>query len=118
MAKPSHLPNENRYEQQLWRYGTLAGIPQPHQGLDRLAIRIDHTQGRLDQACADLATLTREPALRTLPPDRLRAERDNGQATRAAQKAASARTRISTVRLAPTHDSLLPPPNPAPGIRR
>jgi exodeoxyribonuclease V alpha subunit len=112
----------SRYEQQLWRYGLLAGTPHPQQTLDRLTHRITDTQRRLDHARGDLATLTREPALRTLPADRLTAERDTWQATRTAQQKAAithaARTHPSTVRVGPAHDPLLPPPSPVPGIGR
>jgi exodeoxyribonuclease V alpha subunit len=100
----------SRYEQQLWRYGLLAGTPHPQQTLDRLTHRITDTQRRLDHARGDLATLTREPALRTLPADRLTAERDTWQATRTAQQKAAithaARTHPSTVRVGPAHDPL------------
>jgi hypothetical protein len=48
----------SHYDQQLWRYGTLARTPHPHQALDRLNHRIAATQRRLDQARADLAVLT------------------------------------------------------------
>jgi hypothetical protein len=113
---------ENRYERELWRYGLLARIPRPQQTLDRLTHRIADTQRRLNQARADLATLTREPALRTLPADRLKAERDTWQATRAAQRRAAtthpARTHPSTLREWPTNDSPIPPPSPTSGIRR
>jgi conjugative relaxase-like TrwC/TraI family protein len=112
----------DRYEQQLWQYGTLAHVPQPRQVLDRLTQRIADTQRRLDHARADLANLTREPALRTLPADRLKAERDAWRADRIAQQRAaiahSARTRPSTLREWPTNDSPIPPPSPTSGIRR
>ena len=58
----------SRYEQQLWRYGLLAGTPHPQQTLDRLTHRITDTQRRLDHARGDLATLTRTRA--TDPPRR------------------------------------------------
>jgi thymidine kinase len=111
---------ENRYEQQLWRYGTLARTPHPRQALDRLTDRIADTQRRLEHARADLASLAREPALRTLPPDRLKAERDTWQTQLAAQRAAiaHARTHPSTVRLGPAHESFLPLPSPGPRISR
>jgi len=112
---------ETHYEQQLWRYGLLAGTPHPQPTLDRLTHRIDHTQQRLDHARSDLTTLTREPALRTLPADRLTAERGTWQATRTAQQRAAiahARTHPSTVRVGPAHDSLTPPPSPGARIRR
>jgi thymidine kinase len=111
----------SHYEQQLWRYGLLARTPDPHQALDRLTHRIADTQRRLDQARADLTTLTHEPAIRTLPPDRLKAERDIWQADRTSQQRATtahARAHTSTVRASPSYDSLLPLPNPAPGMRR
>jgi len=112
---------ETHYEQQMWRYGLLAGTPHPQPTLDRLTHRIDHTQQRLDHARSDLTTLTREPALRTLPADRLTAERGTWQATRTAHQRAAiahARTHPSTVRVGPAHDSLTPPPSPGARIRR
>jgi hypothetical protein len=111
----------NHYQQQLWRYGTLARTPHPEQAVNLLDQCITDNQQRLDQARADLAVVSREPALRSLPADRLTAERDTWQAHRAAQRRAAiahaARTRPS-VRPGPNHDSLGPPPSPAPQISR
>ena len=110
----------NQYEERLWRYGTLARTPHPQQTLDQLTHRITDTQQRLDQTRADLAALRREPALRTLPTERLIAERDTWQAHRTAQRrAAIARARTRPfVRPGPSHDSLGPPPSPTPQISR
>jgi hypothetical protein len=111
----------NHYEQQLWRYGTLARTPQPDQAVNLLDQRIIDTEQRLDQTRADLAALGHEPALRSLPTDRLTAERDTWQAHRTAQRRAdiahAARTRPS-VRPRPNHGSLGPPPSPALQISR
>jgi hypothetical protein len=109
---------ETYYRDRLSYYGNLGYTHDPQSKLTDLDDKIADRRGQLDQARADIAALTHEPAIRSLPVGALDTERTEWQRERATARQVLRSIQPSQPQPRPHRAPTRTPPPPSHGISR